>query len=532
MDGMSHRVIRDDPPGPTPEKADGYSWLFLVIFLAALVCTTRAQASDVDVCKAGSQSPDAAIEACSRLIASGPFAALLARKKLAVIYSNRCLAWIVKASFDEAFKDCDEAISLDPESGIAYNNRGTAFLGLGDFDKAITELGTALRFSPTLSVAFSNRCFAYLNKPDATKALADCDQAISLNPNSASAYNFRAIAWRMKGDFDRALSDFNSAIRVDPRFALAYVSRCITLSLRNEHDRALDDCNAAIRLNPQPSVLSVAYNYRGQISEAKGDSDRALADYNAAIRLNQKSVSALKNRGLLYERTQKTEAARADYEASLKIVARDLVAKQAQEFVRKRLAALSDSNSIPPTATGTSEPRLSPKVAPIARVFGPGTPLGLPSPTNPPTATERPEPSQPSPAPPVSTTRATLVPMRFKNGTFSIPVLINDKLMLDFVLDSGASDVAIPADVVRTLMRTGTLSDADFLETKTYRMADGSTVPGQTFRIRLLKVGDKVLENVTGGVVPVGGSLLLGQSFLRRLKSWSIDNERMVLVVE
>jgi predicted aspartyl protease len=110
--------------------------------------------------------------------------------------------------------------------------------------------------------------------------------------------------------------------------------------------------------------------------------------------------------------------------------------------------------------------------------------------------------------------------------------LINNKIELNFVLDSGAADVSIPADVVLTLTRTGTITDADFVGRKTYILADGTKVPSQTFRIRSLKVGNRVLENVTGSVSSVRGELLLGQSFLSRFKSWSIDNSRQVLVLE
>jgi len=117
-------------------------------------------------------------------------------------------------------------------------------------------------------------------------------------------------------------------------------------------------------------------------------------------------------------------------------------------------------------------------------------------------------------------------------GTYVVPVLINNAITLDFVVDSGASDVSIPADVVTTLMRTGTLKQSDFLDQKTYRLADGSTVPSQTFRIRSLKVGNKVIENVNGSVASVKGTLLLGQSFLSRFKSWSIDNNKHALVFE
>jgi predicted aspartyl protease len=86
--------------------------------------------------------------------------------------------------------------------------------------------------------------------------------------------------------------------------------------------------------------------------------------------------------------------------------------------------------------------------------------------------------------------------------------------------------------ILKTLMRTGTLTAADFQEEATYRLADGSTVPSPTFRIRSLKVGDKVFENVTASVASAKSDLLVGQSFLSRLKSWPIDNSRQVLILE
>ena len=82
-----------------------------------------------------------------------------------------------------------------------------------------------------------------------------------------------------------------------------------------------------------------------------------------------------------------------------------------------------------------------------------------------------------------------------------------------------------------TLMRMGTIRDTDFIGEKTYTLADGSKVKSKTFRIRSLKVGDRVLENVTGSVADKKGSLLLGQSFLGRFKSWSIDNSRHALLL-
>jgi gag-polyprotein putative aspartyl protease len=142
-------------------------------------------------------------------------------------------------------------------------------------------------------------------------------------------------------------------------------------------------------------------------------------------------------------------------------------------------------------------------------------------------------PSRPANQGPLNSVgRPTLIPIQGDGGTFTVPVTINNRLTLDFIIDSGASDVAIPADVVLTLMRTGTISKTDFLGSQIYQLADGSRIPSQTFRIRLLRVGDRVLRDVSASIAPVQGGLLLGQSFLSRFSSWSIDNQRHVLVLE
>jgi predicted aspartyl protease len=45
---------------------------------------------------------------------------------------------------------------------------------------------------------------------------------------------------------------------------------------------------------------------------------------------------------------------------------------------------------------------------------------------------------------------ADTIPLEKDGGNYLVPVLINNALTLKFVLDTGASDVAIPSDVVST----------------------------------------------------------------------------------
>lgn len=126
----------------------------------------------------------------------------------------------------------------------------------------------------------------------------------------------------------------------------------------------------------------------------------------------------------------------------------------------------------------------------------------------------------------------TEVSLKKEGGTFVVPVQINGAITLNFTIDSGAADVTVPADVFSTLTRTGTISDADITGEQTYVLADGSKAKSVTFTIKSLRVGGKVVENVRGSVTPAQGSLLLGQSFLERFKSWSFDNTKHQLLLE
>ena len=128
----------------------------------------------------------------------------------------------------------------------------------------------------------------------------------------------------------------------------------------------------------------------------------------------------------------------------------------------------------------------------------------------------------PTSVPPNNVTLADPASIRMEQegGVYVVPVRFNDMITLNAIVDSGASDMSIPADIVSTLIRTKTITDQDFLGQQTYVLADGSRVPSQQFRIRSLKVGNITIENVVASIASVKGEILLGQSFLNRFKSW------------
>ena len=126
----------------------------------------------------------------------------------------------------------------------------------------------------------------------------------------------------------------------------------------------------------------------------------------------------------------------------------------------------------------------------------------------------------------------TRIPLANLGGTLVAPVVINNAIKLNFLVDSGASDVSIPADVFSTLVRTNTLTQADITGFRNYKNADGEVFRSNTFVIRSLKIGNVEVLNVHAKVAPTNAPLLLGQSFLKRFKTWSINNSTQELTLE
>lgn len=112
-------------------------------------------------------------------------------------------------------------------------------------------------------------------------------------------------------------------------------------------------------------------------------------------------------------------------------------------------------------------------------------------------------------------------------GVYEIPVLLNDVLKINVIIDSGATDVSIAPDVVFTLIRTGTIKKYDWLPGQVYLFADGSKAKSKRFNLRSITIGNKTFKNVTCSIAEtIEAPMLLGQSVLRKLGRYTIDYKK------
>ena len=112
------------------------------------------------------------------------------------------------------------------------------------------------------------------------------------------------------------------------------------------------------------------------------------------------------------------------------------------------------------------------------------------------------------------------------------PARINDTITLPFLLDTGADNLAIPADVARTLiLRAGALRNSDLMGHRSYQIANGSEEVSPLVALREVRVGKHVVRNVTAGITPPNGDPLLGQSFLSKFGTVTVDYKDLVLIL-
>jgi clan AA aspartic protease (TIGR02281 family) len=94
---------------------------------------------------------------------------------------------------------------------------------------------------------------------------------------------------------------------------------------------------------------------------------------------------------------------------------------------------------------------------------------------------------------------------------------------VEMMLDSGSGSVKITDEIYKKVGGY-TVGDSRMI------LADGSTAKSMTILIKSVKVGDIEMHNVTGTVGP--GPMLLGQSFLKMLRSWAVNNQGGLVMEE
>ena len=93
------------------------------------------------------------------------------------------------------------ACNQSSRDASAFTSAGVSHLQQGEYDEAIRDFDRAIALQPGLVVAWRNRGLAHKAQGDFDRALADYEQAMVFAPSDARLYNERGVAYAGMSDF-------------------------------------------------------------------------------------------------------------------------------------------------------------------------------------------------------------------------------------------------------------------------------------------------------------------------------------------
>lgn len=115
------------------------------------------------------------------------------------------------------YREAIDVYALEPETSAArWNKTGIAFHQLMNLNEARRDYEHALRINPEFGEARNNLGTVYYSEKSYRRAIREYKKALRVMPDSASIYSNMGTAYFARKDYKRAADDYQKALELDP----------------------------------------------------------------------------------------------------------------------------------------------------------------------------------------------------------------------------------------------------------------------------------------------------------------------------
>lgn len=457
--------------------------------------------------------------------------------------------------YEEAVADMIKAIEMDENRKAIYQ---LVYIDKEGVDDAISQLKVQMAKNPNTPYWFTFAGMIFEKQNQYRKAIAMYEKVKTLDADSWYDAEISDCYFEM-GDFTNALRYMRIVLEADSTDSYSMMKIADIYNEMDSVDLALEWARKGINLAPdQPSW----YYRRGWYADKVGRWDEAIEDYNMAITINPQYAYALLCRGQLYHFQGKEDLARKDFEKVISIEPwpredDNPCAQYAYFYLGDKAKAIAFTDSVlimhpdnlydaaciyslmNDTATSLSYLRKAfedgfrrfahlRKDDDMANVRAA---TGYQALYDEYWQIYQEELKQDSETLDELEEVTYEVPFTASNGVTKVDCTING-LPLNFIFDTGASDVTISQTEANFMFKNGYLAQKDIVGKQRYGTADGSVHVGTVFILNKINFGGLELQNIRASVVAnQKAPLLLGQTVLQRLGKIEIDNAKKVLKI-
>ena len=232
-------------------------------------------------------------------------------------------AWFSQAHLDDAIREFQEVVRLNPGFAEAYYNLGHSFALTGQVDKAMACYQKALEIQPDYAVARDSIDSLLLQKGQADLVMIHCQKVLELEPDNDIAHLNLGSALFQKGRVDEAIIHYQRALQIKPDLAEAHLNLGSALFQKGRVDEAIIHYQKALQVKPD---FADAYLNLGNVWDSQRRFSEAMASYQKALAIRPDYIEARINLSDLLFQMGRVDEAMASYQKALEIEPNSAVA--------------------------------------------------------------------------------------------------------------------------------------------------------------------------------------------------------------
>lgn len=203
-------------------------------------------------------------------------------------------------AFQEAEKDYNKALELEPDCYMAYMSRGNLFYNYHELDKAKADFDQAVKlafYERDLLFAKGARGSVKFKMNEVDGALFDLEKALELDTSNTYVLNELGYVYLRLKEYAIAEQYYQRILAKYPDNIVAQSNIGFARLKAGKYQEALRIYNEALQINPQKALL---YSNRALVYHHLGHTEEALADINYSLSLYPANSYALHNRAVIY----------------------------------------------------------------------------------------------------------------------------------------------------------------------------------------------------------------------------------------
>jgi len=198
--------------------------------------------------------------------------------------------YIYTGTYDEAIKNAEYAMLLNPDNDQAMALRGWAMGLAGDYINGEGSLKDAIAANPQNAAAYAYLSELYVLMVQAGQGQLETSQnaidlskkAMEMAPGTLETHRARGIVLEYTGNYEDAITEFEAAIAINPNIAYLHLALGRNYSAIQEYSKAITEYTKANALNPKDSqpetLISKTYLINGDYTKAVQYAEAALQD--------------------------------------------------------------------------------------------------------------------------------------------------------------------------------------------------------------------------------------------------------------